>query len=98
MCPRQESNLHCKIRNLASYPLNDEGLLRWAQELNLQSFPPQGNALSIKLWGPVAEGVRFELTRAFLPAGFQDRFLANSEHPSLIFLKFTTKLTKNQID
>ena len=25
LCPREESNLDCKIRNLASYPLNDEG-------------------------------------------------------------------------
>ncbi len=25
-CPREESNLDYKIRNLASYPLNDEGL------------------------------------------------------------------------
>ena len=25
-CSRQESNLHCKIRNLVSYPLNDESL------------------------------------------------------------------------
>ena len=25
LCPREESNLNCKIRNLASYPLNDEG-------------------------------------------------------------------------
>jgi hypothetical protein len=26
MCPREESNLDYKIRNLASYPLNDEGI------------------------------------------------------------------------
>ena len=26
MCPRQESNLHYKLRKLASYPLNDEGI------------------------------------------------------------------------
>ena len=25
VCPREESNLYYKIRNLASYPLNDEG-------------------------------------------------------------------------
>jgi len=25
LCPREESNLNYKIRNLASYPLNDEG-------------------------------------------------------------------------
>ena len=24
VCPREESNLHYKVRNLASYPLNDE--------------------------------------------------------------------------
>lgn len=28
MCPREESNLNYKIRNLASYPLNDEGVPR----------------------------------------------------------------------
>ena len=27
LCAREESNLYCKIRNLASYPLNDESLL-----------------------------------------------------------------------
>lgn len=27
MCPRKESNLGFKIRNLVSYPLNDEGFL-----------------------------------------------------------------------
>ena len=27
-CPREESNLYCKIRNLASYPLNDKGFYR----------------------------------------------------------------------
>ncbi len=26
MCPREESNLDCKLRKLASYPLNDEGV------------------------------------------------------------------------
>lgn len=26
LCPREESNLDYKIRNLASYPLNDEGI------------------------------------------------------------------------
>ncbi len=25
LCPREESNLYYEIRNLASYPLNDEG-------------------------------------------------------------------------
>src|SRR3989344_3595684 len=25
LCPREESNLYCKLRKLASYPLNDEG-------------------------------------------------------------------------
>jgi hypothetical protein len=25
VCPREESNFDYKIRNLASYPLNDEG-------------------------------------------------------------------------
>ena len=28
LCPREESNLDYKIRNLASYPLNDEGNAR----------------------------------------------------------------------
>ncbi len=27
LCPREESNPYCEIRNLASYPLNDEGNL-----------------------------------------------------------------------
>lgn len=29
-CPRKESNLGFKIRNLVSYPLNDEGIYRYA--------------------------------------------------------------------
>ncbi len=32
-CPRQESNLHCKLRKLAFYPLNYEGKIRYINRM-----------------------------------------------------------------
>jgi hypothetical protein len=33
VCPREESNLYCRIRNPASYPLNDEGVTNFCADL-----------------------------------------------------------------
>ncbi len=32
VCPREESNLNQQIRNLPSYPLNDEGIVAAARD------------------------------------------------------------------
>ncbi len=34
-CPREESNPHYEIRNLASYPLNDKGGIDYSLKINL---------------------------------------------------------------
>ena len=38
VCPREESNFDYKIRNLASYPLNDEGMENKRRILEAEEF------------------------------------------------------------
>jgi hypothetical protein len=63
-CPRQESNLHYEIRNLASYPLNDEGKLKFKklknQELEFVNIlVSEDSIIVLEFWLVVLTLVRF---------------------------------------
>ena len=48
MCPREESNLNYKIRNLASYPLNDEGSSRVAASALRPAMGPRRAGTTVR--------------------------------------------------